>query len=118
MLRLRRIITLEPASRDPVGSRALGNDPRRQWLFRSLFNMSDSMDFDVPLRHVGRLPNPLIPAYTAVDMRLAWRPDPRLEASITAQNLLDDRHIEYQGEPTTAPRQFERGRFLKLLWRQ
>jgi iron complex outermembrane receptor protein len=68
------------------------------------------------LRHVSALPNPVIPAYTAVDMRLGWRPTRNTELSVTVQNLFDPGHVEF-GTPATAS-EVERSAFLNLLWRQ
>lgn len=115
ILQLRQYHGVEPGSRDPTGSSAAGNDPKHQWLLRSQFNLKDDMDLDFALRLVAELPNPVVPAYTAVDARFAWRPRPGLEASVTAQNLLDARHFEF-GAAGTA-RQTKRAVFLRLLWR-
>ena len=39
------------------------------------------------------VPN-VIKQYTAVDMRLAWKPTKSLEIAVVGQNLLDSRHPE------------------------
>ncbi|MES2952261.1 MAG: TonB-dependent receptor [Pseudomonadota bacterium] len=72
-----------------------GNDPRAQWLLRSRWNISESQQFDVALRHVDALPTPAIPAYTAVDVRYGWRLSKPVELAVVARNLLDPRHQEF-----------------------
>jgi len=88
-------LRVEADSLDPTGPSALGNDPKFQWMVRSSFNLAKNADFDVTLRHVGTLPDPLVAAYTAVDARIGWRVRPDLELSLVGQNLTDPRHIEF-----------------------
>lgn len=88
-------LRVEADSLDPTGPSALGNDPKFQWMVRSSFNLAKNADFDVTLRHVGTLPDPLVAAYTAVDARIGWRVRPDLELSLVGQNLTDPHHIEF-----------------------
>ena len=67
------------------------------------------------MRGVGALPSPAVPAYTAVDARLGWRARRDVELSLTLRNLLDERHPEFGSAATRS--EYERGLFLKLLWR-
>jgi iron complex outermembrane recepter protein len=97
---------------------ALGNDPDYQWLLRSSHNLTDKLDLDIMLRSIGELPSPNVPSYTAVDLRLGWRPIRDVELSLTLQNLLDDSHPEFGSATGVNPRSvYERGVFLKLMWR-
>ena len=105
----------KPGSTDPVGPRALGNDPSYQWLLRSALDLSPKHELDITVRRVGALPNPAVPAYTAVDARLGWRVSKNAELSLALQNLIGDAHPEFaqlnvQGE-------YGRSVFLELLWR-
>jgi iron complex outermembrane receptor protein len=108
-------LRVEADSRDPVGPSALGNDPKLQWFLRSSPNLAEAVEFDVWLRHVGRLPTPQVPAYTAFDARLGWRPLPNLELSVTLRNAFDAHHAEF-GAPATAS-ELERAFFVKAVWR-
>jgi iron complex outermembrane receptor protein len=56
-----------------------------------------------------------VPAYTAVDLRWGWKVSREVELSLTLQNLFDPEHPEFNAAPRS---EFERGAFLKLLWRQ
>jgi len=105
----------KPGSLDPTGPSALGNDPAYQWRLRSAMNLTDRHQFDIIVRGVGALPSPAVPAYTAVDARLGWRPSREMEFSLTLQNLFDRAHPEFGAAPGRS--EYERGVFLKLLWR-
>ena len=51
-------------------------------------------------RYVDELPNQEVPAYTALDVRVAWKPSSRLDVAIIGRDLLDPRHAEF-GLPAT-----------------
>jgi iron complex outermembrane receptor protein len=112
---LEQNLRLKPDSMDTSGIDALGNDPKHQWLLRSAFDLTPRHEFDVMVRRIGALPDPSVPAYTAVDARLAWRARRDLELSVTVNNLFDAGHPEF-GVPATRS-EFERSIFLKMLWR-
>jgi len=106
---------VEPGSLDPTGPSALGNDPRYQAMLRSSFTLPQGIEVDIGIRHVGRLPKPALPAYTAVDARVGWRVSRELELALVAQNAADPSHPEF-GDPASASR-IERSVFLKAAWR-
>lgn len=103
----------EAGSTDTDVSR-LGNDPRRQWLLRSSHDLGERWLLDLTVRHVGALPQPHVPSYTTLDLRLAWRLDDRIELSLVGRNLGDSDHVEF-GPPATASR-IERGVHAGLRW--
>jgi iron complex outermembrane recepter protein len=108
-------IDLEPtADSTDINPAALGNDPRRQLLLRSSHELPQQMFLDLTLRHVGALPNPRVPSYSTLDLRLAWRPSDQLELSLVGRNLCEPRHVEF-GAPVTASR-IERGLHAGLRW--
>jgi hypothetical protein len=53
---------------------------------------------DLAGRHVSALRGQRIPAYTVFDARLAWRPSPPLEISVSGRNLGPASHEEFGGE--------------------
>ena len=87
---------------DIGGMALLGNDPATIAQLRSVWSPTPRHDFDVFVRHVGKLQT-VVPAYTAVDMRFAWRPVPAVELSLALRNAFDDEHIEW-AEPRAASR--------------
>ena len=88
-----------PGSSDASGGSAEGNDPRHQVGVRTTFTPRPGVEIDGFLRHVARLPVPAVPAYTELDVRVAWRPTADLEVEFAGRNLLHDRHPEF-GAPT------------------
>jgi len=111
---LRERFALRPGSLDPTGPSALGNDPRYQWMLRSTMEVGPGQEVDAMVRRVGPLPDPAVPAYTAVDLRYAWRPRPGLELSLAVQNALDPKHVEF-GAAASAD-QIGRSVFVKVSW--
>jgi iron complex outermembrane receptor protein len=57
-----------------------------------------------------------VPAYSALDARLAWRVRRDLELSLTAQNLFDHEHPEFSALPGRSD--IERGFFFRVRWQQ
>lgn len=112
----RKDLRLEPDSTDLQGPRnpQLSNDPDQQWMLRSSLSPWTNHELDAMVRHVGELPNPSVPAYTAVDMRYGWRVRPDVELSLVGQNLFDRSHGEFNARPSRT--EFTRGIFLRARW--
>ena len=110
---LRQELRPKPGSGDANVS-AAGNDPKRQFMLRSSLDLPGSTELDIRVRYVSRLPAPSVPAYSAFDMRIAWRLQRELELSLVGQNLLDSGHVE-SGNPATAS-EMARGAYVKLKW--
>ncbi|MES1982136.1 MAG: TonB-dependent receptor [Pseudomonadota bacterium] len=91
-----------------------GNDPNAYWTLRSLFNISDKQELDLSIRRVGKLPNPEIPAYTALDIRYGWKIRHDLELSVNALNLLNPSHAEFGAAPARSV--YDRSAYVNLLW--
>ncbi|MFC4157798.1 TonB-dependent receptor plug domain-containing protein [Chitinimonas lacunae] len=89
----------------------LGNDPSYQAQLRSSHNLAAGLELDLAWRQVGRLPQPAVPGYGALDLRLGWRPRPGLELALSSTNLLDRRYREFNGNGVRVAR---RGIDLKL----
>jgi iron complex outermembrane receptor protein len=102
-----------PGSND-TNLAAAGNDPKHQFMLRSSHDLPNRQELDVQVRHVGRLPDPSVPRYTALDLRYALRLRPDLELSLTGQNLLERFHPEFG--PVATRSEIERGFFLRLRW--
>jgi iron complex outermembrane receptor protein len=103
-----------PASGDPGAPSIGGNDPHRQFQLRASWSGPRRTTFEIGVRHVGALPAPAVPAYTAVDARWAWSPRPGLELSVAGFNLFDPDHAEFGAAPTRS----ELGRrvALRVTW--
>jgi len=111
---LRERWRVKPGKVDVVGVPSLGNDPATQWNFRSSWDPLPQFGIDLMARRIAALPNPVVPAYTAVGARMVWRQSSRLEFSLTGQNLTDPRHAEWG--PSTNRAEMQRSVFVAFLW--
>lgn len=113
---LRETLSLKPGSTDTADVVAQqGRDPANSSMLRSSLNLPYQIELDATLRHVSSLSNPAVPAYSAVDVRLGWRPRRDLELSITGQNLFARGHGEFADITTRT--QVGRGVFFKIVSR-
>jgi iron complex outermembrane receptor protein len=111
---LHKDLRLKPGSTDPVGPSNLGNDPHYQWTARSAFDLPRRQELDIMVRRVAALPEPSVPAYTAVDARYGWRVAPTLEVSLAVRNLLDAAHAEFNAAP--GRNEIGRSVLLQVKW--
>ncbi len=107
-------LRIKPGSTDALGTAAAGNDPAHAWQVRSTLNLARGKEFDVTVRRAGALPQPHVPAYTAVDARFGWRLGGGLDLSVTAQNLFGGRHPEFGSSINRS--EVPSSLFVKLLW--
>jgi iron complex outermembrane receptor protein len=59
---------------------------------------------------------PPIDAYLSLNTRVSWRLQPGLELSLTGENLLESRHVEYVGEYFTPRTEIPRSFMLQMRW--
>jgi iron complex outermembrane recepter protein len=112
----RQDLRLKPGVTDIGGTTALASsDASNYWLLRSSHDFDGNKELDLTLRHVGALRSPAVPAYTSLDARIGWKVSPALELSIVGQNLLDASHPEFGSAASRS--EFERGVFMKAVWR-
>ncbi len=103
-------------SKDASGATNLANNDPSAWgVLRSSFDLSDTLQFDVTVRHVGALPTPPLPAYTALDARLGWTVGRQLELSLMVQNLFAAGHTEFG--PVANRTAWARSLFGRATWR-
>jgi iron complex outermembrane receptor protein len=102
-------------SQDASGGTAEANDPNHMGLLRSSLTLPHRIEFDQVLRYVDSLPNPRIPSYVELDLRLAWRPKPGLELALIGMNLLDSSHPEFNGG-SGFQTEVERSVYARMLW--
>jgi iron complex outermembrane recepter protein len=111
---LHKDLRFDPESRDRTGGAAEGNDPQQQYALRSYMDLGNRVELDAWIRHVDRLPRPLVPGYTELSLHLGWRPTDRLELALIGQNLLHEQHVEFS---TAQPKAVERSVYGKVTWR-
>ncbi|HET6911822.1 MAG TPA: TonB-dependent receptor [Rhodanobacteraceae bacterium] len=93
----REHLHLKPGSNGLLGAAEAGDDPGHRGFLRSSMNLAKHWTLDADLREVGALPNPHVPAYTELNVRLGWQPNDRLGISLSGFNLLHSWHVEYPG---------------------
>jgi iron complex outermembrane receptor protein len=103
----------KPGSADTLRPLLGGNSPDSQVSVHSFIDLPHGLSLYVAARHVAALPNQGVPSYLAVDTSLGWRPNKRLEASLSVQNLNDDLHLEFGSSDS---KEIERSAFLKFVW--
>lgn len=114
--RLRQEFNLTPYSIDLGTLQSTeGANPARWGILRSTLDLGPRTEFDVTLRYVGALADPVVPSYTAVDLRVGWQLRSNLDLSLVGQNLLGGGHAEFTDVATRTD--FKRAVFLKLLCR-
>lgn len=97
--------------------------PTHQASLRSLMDIGNDLSLDLWIYHAGEIERPAylrempVPAYTSMNLRLAWRPVEKLELSLVGRDLFDSRHLEFVGESYLMPTEIERSVYGQLLWR-
>jgi iron complex outermembrane recepter protein len=105
----------KPSSTDTTGGSSESHDPEEFWSVRSMHDFGNDWRFDLMYRHVSQIANQNVPAYGDLNARLAWQPTARIEASLTAQHLLNPSHAEF-GAPNMR-RRIERGFYGEITLR-
>ena len=91
---------LKPGQSDIAGVQTvLGHDPEHQVFMRSFIDLPNDVELYVGLRQIGKLADVGVPSYLEADVRIGWSVTPRLELSITGQNLIHARHAEASQPP-------------------
>ncbi|WP_166646948.1 TonB-dependent receptor plug domain-containing protein [Prosthecobacter fusiformis] len=106
----------EPGSTDPTEGSGEFNDPNHILVIRSSMDLPGNVELDATFRHVDELQQTALsntPAYSTVDIRLAWRPTNDLELAIVGRNLLDASHTEFRRNAT---REIGRSVYFMATW--
>ncbi|MDY6933382.1 MAG: TonB-dependent receptor [Spirochaetota bacterium] len=111
-------LELDNSSLDTISKAGAGESPHHQLSIRSFIDLPKNIEFDLWLRFVDELPSQDVDRYITMDARLGWIPIENIEISITGQNLLENRHIEYKQELyLTTPTEIERSVYGKIICR-
>lgn len=106
---------VKPGGVDLGGLASLGNDIERKVMLRSSWDITSRHELDVSVRHVGAMPNPVVPAYTSFDATATWRISRAIDLALTIQNVFDRKYSEWG--PATNRSIAERTLLLTLWWR-
>lgn len=113
---LEKRFSLAPGSHDVSGGVAEGNDPSDFGFLRASLDLPHATELDVWLRGVDSLPNPHVPGYVELDLRLGWRLRADLELALVGQNLLRASHPEF-GPDTLRREEVQRSLYARVTWR-
>ncbi len=100
-------------------------NPHNQVHLRSIHQLPHNFEFDTMVYFVDNIDvsPPLmstihIASYLRLDIRLGWRPKANLEFSISAQNILDDQHVEFVDSSSSVQgSKIERSIHAKITWK-
>ena len=95
-----------------------GSSPRHEFKLFSQWNMGPNWSIDAFIRHQTELTAVNVPAYTGMNLRLAWRPRSDWEVELLGQDLFDPKHAEFPptylgGSTQEVPRSVR----LSVTWR-
>lgn len=93
-----------------------GTDLKHQFQLRLTLDLARDWQLDANLYRLGSLPGLAIPAYTRLDIRLGWRPVRQMDISISGQNLLQDRHLEYLADGEYVATEARRALLVRCTW--
>jgi iron complex outermembrane receptor protein len=112
---LKKDLRVKPGSKDLNKASAESNDPENQFLLQAAADLPLHFQFGAVVRYVDKLQKPLVPEYTALDLRLSWKFKKFLELSVVGQNLLNEQHLEFKA--STPPREIQRSVYGKIICR-
>ena len=118
---LREHLRVKPGGYDLDDAQNETADPEHQFSIRSSLKLPKNTEWDAALRWVDTLhtnngPTPgTVPSYFELNTRLAWHASQKLELSLSGENLLHNRHVEY-GFPDPSRVEIERSVYGKVAW--
>lgn len=114
---LRMQLHRDATSRNVEAEKIEGHSPRHQFQLHSWLKLPRNFELDSALYTVSSLTTLQVPSYTRLDVRLGWRVQENIELSLGLQNLLDNRHPEFNGaDQAVVASQVKRSLYGKLIW--
>lgn len=115
---LRQSLRADAGGNDTFHQSIEGGSPRHQARLAVRASPAPDVDLDAALRAVGRLRNPVVPGYAALDLRVARRLGAGLSLSVTGENLLTPRHWEFadSGPADVIAEEVPRTVFARVTW--
>jgi iron complex outermembrane receptor protein len=111
-------VETSPSSTDTTSVHETSSSfPDHQVQLRSLWNVTDKVEFDVGVTYVDSVPQYGAPAYVRADARLGWRISDRTDLSLTAQSLFHDDQPEFGAQLIVVPTEPQTGIYLKFTHR-
>jgi iron complex outermembrane receptor protein len=112
---LHKTLSFDPGSRDVYRGTVEGNDPPYLLSVQSWLDLPRHTAVDALFRRVDARPDPVVPAYSELDLRFGWTVRTGWDLSVVGQNMLHAHHSELL--PLNAPHyDFRRGVFVRSRW--
>ena len=92
---LRKRLRYDTGASGLLGLAEAGDDPREQAMLKSSMDLGPRIALDASLRYVGALPEPALPSYVELNVRVGWRASAHFDVSLNGWNLLHDHHMEF-----------------------
>jgi iron complex outermembrane receptor protein len=94
------------------------SSPQHQFQMHSTLNLPRNWEWDTHVYTVGSLPGQQVGGYVRADTRLGWHFGEGMDISVIGQNLLRDRHSEFNtlGGSSVDTTQVRRSSYAKLTW--
>ncbi len=90
--------------------------PHHQWELRSNFDLSRTVQIDSALYYYAAMLQTGIPQHVRGDLRIGWRPSPKIEFSIGVQDAFEPYHVEYESTRFNQISQVPRNYYGRLTW--
>ncbi len=113
---LTKKLSVKSDSKDMNEASAESDDPRHQFVIQSSMELNRRLELGTVIRYASRLPDPSVPGYMGLDLRVGWKIGKSVELDLVGQDLLDRRHIEFIPS-NPEPRQIKRGFYGKIICR-
>jgi iron complex outermembrane receptor protein len=91
--------------------------PHHQWEVRSNFDLTRTIQIDTAFYYTAAMPQTGIPQHLRGDLRIGWRPAPKIEFSIGVQDAFEANHVEYESTRFNQISQVPRNFYGKVTWR-
>lgn len=103
---------------DPTTGGADKVSPSHQVSFRSHYDLTERMQFNLWLRYVSSVDFYKIPSYVTMDTKIAYKPVRNLEVFLVGQNLFSRNHREFVSDfIPSLPMYIARGIYVGGEWR-
>jgi iron complex outermembrane receptor protein len=91
--------------------------PHHQWEVRSYFDLTRTVQIDTALYYYAAMLQTGIPQHLRGDLRIGWRPSPKVELSIGVQDAFEAYHLEYESTRFNQISQVPRNFYGRMTWR-
>jgi iron complex outermembrane receptor protein len=91
--------------------------PHHQWELRSYFDLTHKVQIDTALYYTAAMLQTGIPQHLRGDLRIGWRPSPKIEFSIGVQDAFEANHVEYESTRFNQISEVPRNFYCKAKWR-